>query len=92
MAKDGLAILIGAPKGKGFSKGKPPLDEEEDDIDPMEDEGDEPDDLLLAAEDILSAVRAKDADMLADALRAAYQACSSEGEKPSEDDSEDEYE
>jgi hypothetical protein len=72
MAKDGLAILIGAPKGGKMGKGGPPM-EDESEMDDMEG-----DDLTMAAEDMISAIRAKDADMLADAFRAAMKACKAE--------------
>lgn len=62
--KPDLAILIGKPKGGA----------EEDDGDSM-DESTDP--LVAASEDLLSAIRAKDADMVAEALRAAYEACQS---------------
>lgn len=68
--KPDLAILIGKPKGKG----REPEDEEMDD---MEDEGEEEEgsDTLALAEDVLSAMKDEDAEALDMALRAFYEAC-----------------
>lgn len=77
MAKpEGLAILIGKPKGEPEGD----MGEEESGSDA----------LTMAAEDLLSAVKSRDAGLVAEALQAAYDACKGKPEEPEEDPPEEE--
>ena len=74
MPKPGLAILIGKMKPSKDIQNKHGLkmDKEED----LEGESESTDEgLVVAAEEILSAVEAKDANMLAESLKAFFDMC-----------------